>query len=108
MVDLQYEDFWQRPGQASIIWVALLFSVLRIALTCWLRDGDEPIELQGKCHDLGTSYRHRTIECLTHVNSARPQQFLIEALLLHLYAEFSASRDFHPDGKFPWEQRCFD
>lgn len=75
----------------------MLFGMLRVAVVAWMRDSREPVEIQGKCSDLATSYRHRCIECLTHANYGRPEEFLLEALLFHLYAEFSASRDFHPD-----------
>lgn len=75
----------------------MLFAMLRIAVGAWIRDHGEPVELQGKCPDLATSFRYRTIECLSQANHVTPQEHLVEALLLHSYAEFSSSRDFHPD-----------
>lgn len=67
--------------------------MMRIAALTWQRDGDEPVEFEGKCQDLGQSYRTRLADCLILADYTQPHEHLIEALLLHLYAEYAARRD---------------
>jgi hypothetical protein len=90
----QYATFWQQPMQTPVMWVALLLGVIRIVVGAWVRDGNEPPELRGKCSDLATLYHDTATACLAHADYARPQNFLLEALCLHLYVEYSATRDF--------------
>lgn len=66
---------------------------MRIVLLSWLRDGDEPPEFKGKCHELALSYRTRVADCLIHADYTLPHEYLIETLVLHLYGEYAASRD---------------
>ncbi|KIW11636.1 hypothetical protein PV08_10938 [Exophiala spinifera] len=90
----QYEAYWADPGgQTSIVWIALLFAVLRVAMNDWIREGDEPIEYSGKCHDMGLTFRKRLTDCLLLADYTRPHEYLIEALILHLYSEYTVSRD---------------
>lgn len=77
----------------SIVWIALLHAVLRIAVNNWTQEGDEPLEYQGKCQDMATTFRNRFSDCLILADYTQPHDHLIEALCLHLYAEYSASRD---------------
>ena len=62
----------------------------------WARDANEPAELHGKCLDLDTVYRQRMAECLTHADYDQPQEYLLEALILHLYVVYASSLDFQP------------
>ena len=59
----------------------------------YIREGDEPIEYKGKCHDLAANFRNRFTDCLILADYMQPHEFLIEALSLHLYAEYVSSRD---------------
>lgn len=59
----------------------------------YLRERDEPLEYKGKCQDLATAFRSRFTDCLILADYTAPQEFLIEALCLHLYGEYVASRD---------------
>lgn len=77
------------------MWTALLFGILRIVVNAWVRVDGEPPEVQGKCADLAESFKYRAAECLTHADYAHPQECLLEAMLLHLYAEYASSRDFN-------------
>lgn len=90
----QYEELWLQPRTAPVIWLALLFGILRIVVGAWIRDATEPAELRGKCSDLATLYRRCAADCLTHADYASPQEYLLEASLLHLYVEYSGSHDF--------------
>ena len=57
---------------------------------------NEPPELHGKCSDLEAIYRQRMAECLTHADCDQPQEYLLEALILHLYVVYASSLDFQP------------
>lgn len=59
----------------------------------YLREDDEPLEYQGKCHDLASTFRNRFTDCLVLADYTQPQEFLIEALIMHQYGEYVASRD---------------
>jgi hypothetical protein len=85
----QYSAYWADPSKTSIIWIALLFAMLRIALQSYTHKGDEPPEFAGKSVDLSNSYRIATANCLILGDYTKPHQFVIETLILHLEAEFS-------------------
>ncbi|CAM1511818.1 Fc.00g093310.m01.CDS01 [Cosmosporella sp. VM-42] len=89
----QYSRFWADRRQAPIAWVALLFAILRIAVLDYLREDDAPVEFAGKCQDLAFSFRNRLTDCLILADYLHPQEFLIEALCLHMYGEYVSSRD---------------
>lgn len=59
----------------------------------YIREGDEPVEYKGKCQDLAVSFRNRLTDCLILADYMQPHDFLIEAMILHLYAEYVSSRD---------------
>ncbi len=59
----------------------------------YLREGDEPVQWQGKCQDLATNYRNHFTDCMIAADYLQPQDFLIEALCLHHYGEYVSSRD---------------
>jgi hypothetical protein len=67
--------------------------MLRVAILDYLREGDEPEQFQGKCSDLAVTFRNSLTDCLIATDYTLPQEHLIEALILHLYAEYVASRD---------------
>ncbi|KAK6373978.1 hypothetical protein LTS17_007948 [Exophiala oligosperma] len=89
----QYERFWEDNSMTSIVWVGLLYAVLRIAMLDFVREGDEPLEFKGKCPDLASTFRNRLTDCLILADYMQPHEFLIETLCLHLYAEYVCSRD---------------
>jgi hypothetical protein len=74
-------------------WVAMLFAMLRIATVDYLREGDEPLEFKGKCPDFAMTFRNRLTDSLILADYTLPQDFLIEALILHLYSEYLSNRD---------------
>lgn len=59
----------------------------------YIRDGDEPPEFRGKCHDLATIFRNSFSDCLVLAGYMQPREFLIESLCFHLYAEYVSTRD---------------
>jgi Fungal specific transcription factor domain len=89
----QYNLHWADPSQTSIVWVAMLFAMLRIALLSYARDGDEPPEFAGKSLDLSNAYRTAVANCLILADYTKPHQHIIETLIFHLHAEFRRNQD---------------
>jgi Fungal specific transcription factor domain len=89
----QYNAHWADPSQTSIVWAAMLFAMLRIALLTYARDGDEPPEFAGKSSDLGYTYRTAMANCLILADYTKPHQHIIETLIFHLCAEYRKNRD---------------
>ncbi|KAF7508990.1 hypothetical protein GJ744_008546 [Endocarpon pusillum] len=89
----QYNAHWADPAKTSIVWVAMLFAMLRIALLSYAQDGDEPPEFAGKSLDLSNTCRVAVANCLILADYTKPHEHIIEALLLHLHAEFRKNRD---------------
>lgn len=90
---IQYELVWTNKNSTSIVWFAILFAILRITMLDYIREGDEPIEYMGRCQELATSFRNSFTDCLILADYTQPHEFLIEALVLHKYAEYVSSRD---------------
>jgi hypothetical protein len=59
----------------------------------YLRENDEPVEFKGKCADFAITFRNLFTDCLILADYMQPHEFLVEALLIHLYAEYVATRD---------------
>jgi hypothetical protein len=89
----QYNTYWADPSKTSIVWIAMLFSMLRIALLSYAEDGNEPPEFAGKSLDLSNVYRTAMANCLILADYTKPHQFIIETLIFHLHAEFRRNRD---------------
>lgn len=89
----QYNAHWIDPSKTSIVWIAMLFAMLRIALLSYVRDGDEPPEFAGKSLDLSVTYRTAMANCLILADYTKPHQHLIETLIFHLHAEYHKKRD---------------
>lgn len=64
-----------------------MFSILHHAELSF--EGDEENDLQGNAAE----YRRRTIQCLIAANYTEPQVYTVEALILHIYAEWMSSQD---------------
>lgn len=89
----QYNAHWADPTQTSIVWIAMLFAMLRIALLSYAQDGDEPPEFAGKSLDLSNTYRAAMANCLILADYTKPHQHIIETLIFHLHAEYRRNRD---------------
>ena len=76
-----------------MVWVALLFSVLKVAMLDYLRLDEEPLEFAGKCLDYADNFRNSLTDCLVLADYTKPHEYLIEALIFHLYAEYLSTRD---------------
>lgn len=89
----QYQAHWQDPSKTSIVWVGMLFAIMRLAMQSFVREGDEPPEFRGKCQDMASTFRANMAHCLITADYTKPHAFVIETLIFHLHAEYSANRD---------------
>ncbi|KAL2444480.1 Zn(2)-C6 fungal-type transcription factor mpsB [Exophiala dermatitidis] len=89
----QYNQHWIDPSKSSIVWIAMLFAIMRLAMLSYGREGDEPPEFRGKCQDLAINYRTQMAHCLITADYTKPHNHIIETLILHLHAEHISNRD---------------
>lgn len=89
----QYQAYWENPDGTSIVWVGMLFAIMRLAMLSYAREGDEPPEFRGKCQDMASTFRTQMANCLVAADYTKPHAFIIETLVFHLHAEYSSNRD---------------
>ncbi|KAJ5698605.1 hypothetical protein N7462_000610 [Penicillium macrosclerotiorum] len=89
----QYNKHWEDPSQTEVVWIAMLFAMMRLAMLSYHREGDEPPEFRGKAMDMAGSFRNSVAQCLTLADYTKPHPFLIECLVFHLHGDFSQTRD---------------
>jgi hypothetical protein len=89
----QYNQHWADPTKTSIVWVAMLFAMMRLAMLSYGREGDEPPEFRGKCQDLAVNFRTQVAHCLITADYTKPHNHIIETLIFHLHAEYTSNRD---------------
>ena len=88
-----YNQHWADSSKSSIVWIAMLFAMMRLAMLSYGREGDEPPEFRGKCHDLAANFRTQMAHCLITADYTKPHNFIIETLIFHLHAEYTSNRD---------------
>ncbi|KAF2278277.1 uncharacterized protein EI97DRAFT_249612 [Westerdykella ornata] len=89
----QYDQHWLNPKETPVIWLGLVFAMMCIALQSYSRAGDEPPEYKGKSWDMSSEYRHMTAQCLVTADITQPVSYMLETLILHVYADYARSRD---------------
>lgn len=89
----QYQTYWENPDGTSIVWIGMLFAIMRLAMLSYAREGDEPPEFRGKCQDMASTFRTQMANCLITADYTKPHAFIIETLVFHLHAEYSSNRD---------------
>ena len=89
----QYDRHWDNPKTTSIVWIGLLFAMMRLSMLSYERDGDAPPEFQGKLTDYAQSYRVLVSHCLVLSDYTKPLNHMIETLILHLHGEFTRNKD---------------
>ncbi|MCJ1313605.1 hypothetical protein MMC25_007284 [Agyrium rufum] len=89
----QYEEYWKDPSKTSVVWLGQLFAIASLTMDSYHRDGDEPFEYQGRTLKLAADYRALTAQCLLRADFTRPINHMIETLILHLYCEYSRTRE---------------
>jgi Fungal specific transcription factor domain/Fungal Zn(2)-Cys(6) binuclear cluster domain len=89
----QYNAHWQDSSKTSIVWVAMLFAMMRLAMLSYGREGDEPPEFRGKCQDLAANFRTQMAHCLITADYTKPHNHIIETLIFHLHGDYTSNRD---------------
>ena len=89
----QYNAHWQDSSKSSIVWIGMLFTMMRLATLSYGREGDEPPEFRGKCQDMAVNFRTQMAHCLITADYTKPHNFIIETLIFHLHAEYTSNRD---------------
>ncbi|KAL2178651.1 fungal-specific transcription factor domain-containing protein [Thermothelomyces heterothallicus CBS 202.75] len=89
----QLRDHWQDPSKTPIMWLALLYAVMCLALISYHKVGDEPPELKGRVLELADEYRLRTVQCLVAGDYTKPTQHTVEAMMLYGFCEYSSRWD---------------
>ncbi|KAL2145000.1 hypothetical protein VTI28DRAFT_8229 [Corynascus sepedonium] len=89
----QLRNHWQDPSKTPIMWLALLYAVMCLALLSYHKVGDEPPEWKGRVLELADEYRLRTVQCLVAGDYTKPSQYTVEAMLLYGFCEYSSRFD---------------
>ncbi|KAL2154138.1 hypothetical protein VTH82DRAFT_2814 [Thermothelomyces myriococcoides] len=89
----QLRNHWQDPSKTPIMWLALLYAVMCLALISYHRVGDEPPEWKGRALELADEYRLRTVQCLVAGDYTKPSQYTVEAMMLYGFCEYSSRWD---------------
>lgn len=89
----QYNHHWEDPTQTELVWIAMLFAMMRLAMLSYYREGDEPPEFRGKAMDMAGCFRNSVAQCLTLADYTKPHSYLIESLVFHLHGDFSQTRE---------------
>ncbi|KAI1279960.1 hypothetical protein F5Y07DRAFT_405586 [Xylaria sp. FL0933] len=90
----QYASFWERPQDAPVMWLGLLFSIFSIAINFREFDAEQiRSNTPADYVSLSASYRDKTVQCLVLGQYTRCGPYVIETLLHHFAAEFMRRRD---------------
>ncbi|KAJ5936235.1 hypothetical protein N7454_005533 [Penicillium verhagenii] len=89
----QYNKHWEDPSRTEMVWIGMLFAMMRLAMLSYHREGDEAPEFRGKALDMANSFRNSVAECLTLADYTKPHRYLIECLVFHLHGDFSQTRE---------------
>jgi hypothetical protein len=92
----QYHKHWLNPSESSVVWLALNFSMMTLALQSYSRAADEPPEYRGRCLHLSHEYRKLTAQCLQLADITQPISHMLEAMVLYMLAEYGRSKDAEP------------
>ena len=88
----EYAEFWLDPSKATFAWLALLFSIFRVAEL--RRELDDFTSELGEDHlDLVTVYRRLTIQCLTASDYTSPTYLTLKTMLFYIECEVYSSQD---------------
>ncbi|KLJ10812.1 hypothetical protein EMPG_13813 [Blastomyces silverae] len=85
----EYERHWEDPSKSSLVWMGMVFAMLRLACLTYHGRSDEPPEFRGKSLHLASTYRNSMAQCLVVADYTKPHCYLIEALVLHLHGDYS-------------------
>ncbi|KAJ6129593.1 hypothetical protein N7512_002373 [Penicillium capsulatum] len=89
----QYNRHWEDPSKTEVVWIAMLFAMMRLAMLSFYRERDEPPEFRGKAMDMAASFRNSVSQCLALADYTKSHPHLIEAMVFHLHGDYSQNRD---------------
>ncbi|KAL4802991.1 fungal-specific transcription factor domain-containing protein [Aspergillus unguis] len=89
----QYNKHWEDPSQTCIVWIGMLFAMMRLSMLSWYREGDEPPEFRGKSLDMAGTFRNLVAMCLTLADYTKPYPYLIECLAFHLHGDYCQTKE---------------
>ncbi|CAI7666706.1 unnamed protein product [Penicillium pancosmium] len=82
----EYEEFWNHPQRTSFRWLALLFSILSVAITCYDKASPANGSTQGRPSAI--LLQQTTARCLISGGYGTAKEYSIEALFLYLQSRF--------------------
>ncbi|OAX78854.1 hypothetical protein ACJ72_06832 [Emergomyces africanus] len=85
----EYERHWEDPSKTSIVWIGMVFAMLRLAFLTYHNEPDEPPEFRGKSLHMASTYRNSMAQCLVLADYTKPHCYIVEALVLHLHGDYS-------------------
>ncbi|KAF1948933.1 hypothetical protein CC80DRAFT_283036 [Byssothecium circinans] len=89
----QYDKHWLAPNESPVIWLGLVYAMMCNALQSYTRAGDEPAEYRGQSWAMSGEYRNLTAQCLAAADITSPITYMLEVIILHVYADYARSRD---------------
>ncbi|KAL4883726.1 fungal-specific transcription factor domain-containing protein [Aspergillus karnatakaensis] len=89
----QYNKHWEDPSQTCIVWIGMLFAMMRLSMLSYYREGDEPPEFRGKSLDMAGTFRNLVAMCLTLADYTKPYPYLIECLAFHLHGDYCQTKE---------------
>lgn len=89
----QYDQHWANPTETPVVWLAMSFAMMVIAVQSYQRSQDEPPEYRGHTEQMLADYRRLTAQCLVLGDVTQPINYMLETLILYVIAEFGRSRD---------------
>ncbi|KAL3478995.1 fungal-specific transcription factor domain-containing protein [Aspergillus californicus] len=89
----QYNKHWEDPSQTCIVWIGMLFAMMRLSMLSYYREGDEPAEFRDKSIDMAGTFRNLVAMCLTLADYTKPYPYLIECLAFHLHGDYCQTKE---------------
>lgn len=89
----QLRTHWQDPSKTPIMWLALLYSVLTLAMLSYHKVGDEPPEWRGRTLEMAADFRLKTAQCLIKADYTKPVEYTVETMVLYVFGEYSSRWD---------------
>lgn len=89
----QLRTHWQDPSKTPVMWLALLYSILTLAMLSYHKVGDEPPEWKGRTLEMSADFRLRTVQCLMKADYTKPVEYTVETMILYVFGEYSSRWD---------------
>jgi hypothetical protein len=89
----QYDQHWISPSDTPLIWLAMTYAMMVIAVQSYVRANDEPSEYRDSLPQMLSDYRRLTAQCLILVDITAPINYMLETLLLCVISELGRTRD---------------